>query len=468
MSDRLVQLGRSPALRKMVSAVGVSLPPTLQRSQGPWVAQPLQERTVLVMLAPNGTLGTPIAQTLARAGSEPLVLGDIQPFTEAGAAWARPPQAAEAAPGDGDRVDAVVFDASGLDTVDDLRSLHTMLHPWIRRVRHRVIVLGRPPAASSTPEARACQRALEGFTRSLAKEMGRKGGTANLVSVAGDANDRLEPLLRWLLSPRSAYISGQPFILTSTVAAAPARYQRPLDGKVALVTGSARGIGEATARALAEEGARVIVLDRPSDEDAAEAVASAIGGVTCLADVTAPDAPEQIATFISDTFGNVDIIVHNAGVTRDKTLGGMTAPMWDLVLDVNLRALLRLNTRLVPLMRDHGRMICLSSIGGIAGNVGQTNYGATKAGVIGLVEALAASVADRGIAVNAVAPGFIETRMTAEIPAATREVARRLSNLSQGGLPEDVAATITFLASPGAAGLCGRVVRVCGGNLIGA
>ena len=113
-------------------------------------------------------------------------------------------------------------------------------------------------------------------------------------------------------------------------------------------------------------------------------------------------------------------------------------------------------------------MVCLASIAGIAGNTGQTNYAASKAGVIGYVQAVAPTLAARGVAVNAVAPGFIETDMTARIPAATREVARRLCNLSQGGLPVDVAETVTFLASPGAAGLSGQVVRICGGNFIGA
>ncbi|MFT4975883.1 MAG: 3-oxoacyl-[acyl-carrier protein] reductase [Myxococcota bacterium] len=468
MSDRLVQMGRSPALRRAASTVGVSLPPTLPRADGPWSEQPLKDRAVLVMLADGSTLGAPIAETLARAGAEPAVLGPLEPFAAAGEALARPARAATPTPAKDDRVDAIVFDASGVETVDQLRQLHTLLHPWIRSVRRRVVVLGRPPASTDGVEARACQRALDGFTRSLAKELGRKGATANLISVTEGAEDRLEPLLRWLLSDRSAYISGQPFVLTAEVVASKARYLRPLGGQVALVTGSARGIGEATARALAAEGAQVIVLDRPGDREAAEAVADSIGGLALLVDVTDADAPAQIADFVEEHFVGIDIVVHNAGVTRDKTLGGMKAPLWDLVLDVNLRALLRINERLVPLIRDGGRMICLSSIGGIAGNVGQTNYAATKAGVIGLVEALAPQLAGRGIAVNAVAPGFIETRMTAAIPIATREVARRMANLGQGGLPEDIAATITFLASPGACGLCGRVVRACGGNLIGA
>ena len=161
-------------------------------------------------------------------------------------------------------------------------------------------------------------------------------------------------------------------------------------------------------------------------------------------------------------------MVHNAGVTRDKTLAKMRPEQWDLTLAVNLDAVLKITSALDPLIQDHGRLVLLSSIAGIAGNVGQTNYSASKAGVIGAVEALAPRLAERGIAVNAIAPGFIETRLTDAIPVATREIARRLCNLGQGGLPSDIAETATFLASPGAAGLTGQIVRVCGGNFVGA
>lgn len=468
MPDRLVQLGHSPAFRRMGSAIGVSLPPTLQRADGAWSTHPLKDDAIVVMLAPGGTLGPAIASTLAPAGAEPAVLGDLSPFEDAGAAWSRPPTAAPQQPVAETRIDAVVFDASGIHDVDGMQTLHRWLQPWIRRVRRRVVILSRPAHRFTDPETRACQRALDGFTRSLAREMGRKGATANLIAVDPGAADRLPPLLRWLLSKRSAYVSGQPFLVTANVAAPPDRMAHPLTGKVALITGAAQGIGAATARAMAAEGARVIIVDRPEAKAAAEAVASDVNGVTCLVDVTAEDAPTAVADAVRSQWGGIDVLVHNAGVTRDKTLGGMSADMWDLVMDVNLRALLRLNDALLPLMNDHGRVIALSSIGGIAGNVGQTNYAATKAGVIGLIEALAPQLAPSGTTVNAVAPGFIETRMTAAIPVATREVARRLCNLSQGGQPEDVAAAIVFLSSPGAAGLTGHVLRVCGGNLLGA
>jgi 3-oxoacyl-[acyl-carrier protein] reductase len=139
-----------------------------------------------------------------------------------------------------------------------------------------------------------------------------------------------------------------------------------------------------------------------------------------------------------------------------------------MVLAVNLEAVIRLTRALDPLLRDDGRVLALSSVAGIAGNMGQTAYAATKAGVLGFVQAEAARLAARGVTANAVAPGFIETRMTAAVPLAIREGARRLSALGQGGLPEDVAEALTFLATPGSQGLTGQTLRVCGGALIGA
>jgi 3-oxoacyl-[acyl-carrier protein] reductase len=163
-------------------------------------------------------------------------------------------------------------------------------------------------------------------------------------------------------------------------------------------------------------------------------------------------------------------VVHNAGLTRDKTLARMPRSAWDAVIDVNLEAVLRSTDVLLrnAQIRDHGRIVVLSSVGGIAGNVGQTNYALTKASLIGWVQTLAHQLASRGITVNAVAPGFIETQMTAQMPTMIKEFARRLSALNQGGLPQDVASAVNFFALPENFGVTGSVLRVCGGALIGA
>jgi 3-oxoacyl-[acyl-carrier protein] reductase len=162
--------------------------------------------------------------------------------------------------------------------------------------------------------------------------------------------------------------------------------------------------------------------------------------------------------------------VHNAGITRDRTIARMKPEAWDAVLDVNLSCQERINDALLAadLIPAGGRLIGVASIAGIAGNRGQTNYATSKAGMIGLVQSTAPVLAARGITVNAVAPGFIETRMTARMPLVLREAGRRMNSLAQGGLPVDVAETIAWFANPASAGVNGNVVRVCGQSLIGA
>jgi 3-oxoacyl-[acyl-carrier protein] reductase len=162
--------------------------------------------------------------------------------------------------------------------------------------------------------------------------------------------------------------------------------------------------------------------------------------------------------------------VHNAGITRDKTLVNMTPEYWDSVLAVNLLAPQKLTQALFDsgTLRDDGRVVLLSSTSGIAGNRGQSNYAASKAGLIGLAEAFAVRLATRGATINAVAPGFIETGMTAQMPFALREAGRRMSSLGQGGKPQDVAEAVAWLAQPGSGAVNGQVLRVCGQSILGA
>jgi 3-oxoacyl-[acyl-carrier protein] reductase len=214
----------------------------------------------------------------------------------------------------------------------------------------------------------------------------------------------------------------------------------------------------------------VVGLDIPSQADDLALVAAETGGSTLPMDITAADAPRQIVDHLEKQHGGVDVVVHNAGVTRDKTLGRMTEDQWDMVLEVNLGAEQRIDHELFErgVVNPNGRIICVSSISAIAGNAGQTNYATSKAGVIGMVEAYAPALSKSGQTVNAVAPGFIETQMTAAMPIGLREAGRRMNSMSQGGLPVDVAETIAWFASPGSAGVNGNVVRVCGQSLLGA
>jgi 3-oxoacyl-[acyl-carrier protein] reductase len=251
---------------------------------------------------------------------------------------------------------------------------------------------------------------------------------------------------------------------------APGDVERPLAGRVAVVTGAARGIGAAIADTLARDGATIVAVDVPAAGEALARVANRTGGTALQLDITTPDAAERLLAHLAERHGRVDIVVHNAGITRDKLLANMDAERWNAVMAVNLRAQLTINAALLrsDVLSDSGRIVCVSSTSGIAGNRGQTNYAASKAGIIGMVRALAPQLAGRGATINAVAPGFIETEMTAKMPLGTREAGRRINSLRQGGLPVDVAETIAWLAQAENGAVNGQVVRVCGQSLLGA
>src|SRR5579875_2032960 len=471
MADRYRQLVNTPIGKLIAGQIGLPAPPILERFQpgAPWISG-----TVLVGApAPASDraprLAAAVLETLVGTGAETMRTADAA-LAESPAPVFDPEDAPPA-----QRFKALVLDASGLGSTAELADAHAFFHQSARRVSAsgRIIVLGTPPEAVERPEGAVAQRALEGLVRSLGKEA-RRGATAQLVQVAPGAEDLLDSTLRFLISPRSAYVSGQVIRVGRRVGAkADATgldWGTPLQGKVALVTGAARGIGAAIAEVLSREGAHVVGLDVEPMADDLAAVAGAVGGSALTADVTAPDAPARIAEHLVAEHGGVDVVVHNAGVTRDKTIGRMTGEQWSTVLGINLIAPQRITAELLErdALRRGGRVVCLSSMNGIAGAAGQTNYASSKAGLIGFVEAQAPALAKRGITINAVAPGFIETPMTAAMPFGPREAGRRMNSLSQGGLPVDVAETIAWLAWPASAGVTGNVVRVCGQSLIGA
>lgn len=463
MTDQYQVFSNSAIGKFVIKNLGLPSPVQLDRFES---ATPVIQGAVLFGAAPNSVLTAEIAQ----------VLSNIHANSYAGNNTALQQAAAQvglnvSAFNEGDKESkfkAVIFDASGIQNTAQLHELYQFFNPVARQIQSsgRVIIVGLTPDIAPTFKQAIAQRALEGFVKSVGKEF-KKGITAQLVYVDPNAAANLESTLRFLLSPRSAYVSGQ-VIHISKADVVDVDWNKPLAGKTAVVTGASRGIGEAIAHVLSRDGAHVICLDVPQQQADLDRVAAAIGGSTLAIDITADDAGERIkAAAVAQ--GGLDIIVHNAGITRDKTLANMKPELWDLVVNINLSAIERVNDYLLSNagMNDNGRIVCVSSISGIAGNLGQTNYATSKAGVIGLVK-FTAKLLKNGMTINAVAPGFIETQMTAAIPFAIREAGRRMNSMSQGGLPVDVAETIALFASTASTGLNGNVVRVCGQSLLGA
>lgn len=475
MTDRYLEFANSPFGRSLAGLLGLPAPPRLKRAQEGYAAQPLSGRAVLLGGSSRGELAGPLVRALTAMGAALQIAPEhagLAPIKQAAAAAG---VALKSEPGEEDRAaaaEAYVFDGSGFNDSGSLRELYDFFHPRIARIPRngRVVLLSRAPAEAGDAVAFAVASGLRGFARSLGKELGKKGITVNLLEVSRAAQDFLEGPLRFFLTEHAAFVTGQVLALAAPPPGAqpPPSWVRPLDGTVALVTGAARGIGAAIATVLAREGAQVVGIDRPEEEGALGQTLSAIGGRGLALDITSSEAPARIAEELT-RLGGAGLVVHNAGITRDKMLKNMPPHFWDQVLDVNFGAILRINERLFAGgLKDGARMVCIASIGGIGGNAGQTNYATTKAALIGYVEALAPQFASRGGAINAVAPGFIETQMTAAMPAIPREVGRRLSSLGQGGLPLDIAEAVCFLGSPLAMAVNGRTLRVCGQNYFGA
>ncbi|MBC7592933.1 MAG: 3-oxoacyl-ACP reductase [Kineosporiaceae bacterium] len=448
MSDRYQSLAHNPIGKFLVKNLGLPNPPYLERWEE---GAPLVNGTVLIGAAKGSVLGKKLADTL-KASRIVTAAKNVE----------------------GDKYKGLVFDATGIGNAADLVAITKFFTPVLRslRVCGRVVVIGTLPEATTTDGSSIAQRALEGFVRSLAKEVGR-GSSANLVYVGKGAEESLGSTLEFLLSPKSAYVSGQVVRLGATHLVAADKVTdpaKPLAGKVALVTGASRGLGAAMARTLHRDGATIVGLDVPQLGADLTKLTEELGGGSITVDITGKDAPQRIAKYLKDNYQGVDIVVHNAGITRDKRLMNMKRENWSLVVDISVGAPQRITAELLKqgLIHKGGRVIGVSSIAGIAGNNGQTNYGTAKAGVIGFVNDLSKRAAADGISVNAVAPGFIETDMVKTIPLGIREAGRRMNSMSQGGLPIDVAEAIAWYANPGSSAVSGNTVRVCGQSLLGA
>ena len=467
MADAYLNFANSAVGARLADLLGLPRPVPLERFAP---GQPVIDGEVLVAAGGQPQLLPVLVQAFAAMQARTVAHASVPGWTamanQAGlmsGPWGVGEQS-------GGPLKAVVFDATGLQSAQHGGALYACFHASVRSLQTcgRVVVLGRPPEDCEDPRQATVQRALEGFVRALAKEL-KRGITAQTVLVAPGAEPQLEGVLRFLLSPRSAYVSGQVIRLGGHAAPTPCDWAQPLAGRQVMVTGAARGIGAAIAQTLARDGARVVCVDVPQAQDALQAVAERLQGRAIALDITAPDAAATLVD-AARADGGWDGVVHNAGITRDKTIAKMPPHLWQTLVQVNLVAQQAINQALLErgALQPQARLVCVSSISGIAGNLGQTNYAFSKAGVIGLVHSQAPRLAERGMAINAVAPGFIETQMTAAIPLAIREAGRRMNSMGQGGQPVDVAEAIAWLLSPASQGVNGQVLRVCGQSLIGA
>lgn len=466
----LERLFRSRAGRAVAAKAGLAEPPVLRRGRV------LPAGPVVLAELGGGGLGRETLALLGVAVTAPVLdVPEARTPDEKG----RPqPPRYDVRPG------AVIIDATGVRRIAELEGLRQVLRPAMKGLEAsgRIVVLAADAGAVSGLEAKAVAQGLDGLVRTVGKEL-RAGSTANLVFVRDGAGaDDLASTLFFLLQGRSAFVSGQAWRVgpaqgAGAGAGVGARATAsPFAGRIVVVTGGARGIGAAIARTFARDGARLVVVDVPASGDALARVANELRGSALQLDITAPDAGARIAAHVAQVHGpdaRIWAIVHNAGITRDKLLANLDENLWASVLNVNLAAEMGINEYLLghpeaPGGLDAcGRIVGIASTSGVAGNRGQANYAASKAGVMGLVWAMADELAG-GVTVNAVAPGFIETDMTAAIPFVQREVFRRTNSLSQGGQPVDVAETIAYLCDPASGGVNGQVIRVCGQNLVGA
>lgn len=460
---------------KLFSLLGFSEPVELLRFQNLKHKTPLLPPSVLVLSIDENdekNLQQPLCKLLKNLVIQPVLAKDFDLD---------------------EKVSAMIIDARHYCLAQSYQRLYQLVHDNLKylSLNARIVVLASTGSAGNNHEKQAFSRALLGFTKSLAKEVGRKGTTANILysddsfyegssesNSEGNKNNEegLKAPLTFCLSSKSSFISGQALSLNNNGLIVDSREDinegsRADTNKVALVTGAAQGIGLSIAQTLARDGFTVIGLDIEQAKNKLNEEMQAIKGLALTLDISTDDAGEQIILFLKgQQLSGLDVIVHNAGITRDKTLAKMPEHWWQSTLNINLLSVMRINQTLLEknAIKTNGRIVCMSSMNGIAGQAGQTNYATSKAGLIGYVESFSQAVKIKGITINAVAPGFIETQMTEQIPFITREIGRRMNALAQGGKPIDVAEAVAFFAQEETSAITGQTLRVCGLNFIGA
>lgn len=453
--------------RAVARRAGLSDPPKLRRGRQ------LPTGRIALATLPGGGVG---AETLRLLGIEPVeALVDVAANRSTDDRGRGVPPAYDPRPG------ALVVDATGVREIAQLEALRQVLRPAMRGLERsgRIIILATDASAVEGLEAKAVAQGLDGINRTVGKEL-RGGSTSNLLFLTSGAGaGDVASSMSFLLEGRSAFVDGQAWRIAPRKDGDTAddhHRNSPFTGRIVVVTGAARGIGAAIARTFARDGATVVAVDMPTAGESLSTVANEVGGSALQLDITSPDAGRRIAAHVAAVHGaerRIWAIIHNAGITRDKMLANLDEKLWGSVLEVNLAAEIRINAALLDTdlpggLDETARIVGIASTSGVAGNKGQTNYAASKAGVMGLVWAMADELSERPITANAVAPGFIETDMTAAIPFVSREIFRRTNSLQQGGQPVDVAETIVHLCDPASGGVNGQVIRVCGQNLVGA
>lgn len=457
---------------KFVSKLGTSNQIPLMRSKSPWQDTLLPSKTAIIGGKLEGQgFWQAIADRLIASGAKVSGDKDIQAHVKASEDLESSTMQNQGAP-------VLVYDASHLNSSRELDDLYSFFHRHMKQLKAhtRAVVIAQDASCAETAEKKAALWAVSGFVKSLSKEIASKCATINLITYNHESAsfERIEQALaacsEYFLSDHSSFITGQIIAMDDPGAIdMNIPFAGSLAGKLVLVTGAAGGIGRAIAQSFASEGSHVIAIDQVSKAAELKRLCREIDGHSLAIGLGDHENHKEIVDYISKEHGSIDVLIHNAGITRDRSLKKMSKNEWRACLDVNLRAVEDLTALMLEadVIAEGGSIIMMSSISGVGGNIGQCNYSAAKAGLIGYAEGLSEQLRPKRIGVNAIAPGFIQTEMTAHLPLITRQIAIRMASLGQAGLPQDIADAACFLASPFAAGIRGSVLRVCGGHTLG-